>query len=720
MKKILTSFLILFSICFRSLADEGMWIPILLSQGPEAEMKRLGMKISAEDIFNLNKPSMKDAICLFGGGCTAEIVSDKGLILTNHHCGYSAVQAHSSVEQDYLTKGFWAQSLEEELSNPKLKVSILTYMEDVTSRVLKNIPDNISTEKRKALIELQIDAIIKENTKDNTYEVAVEPFYYGNQFILIISRIYKDVRLVGAPPSGIGKFGGDTDNWVWPRHTGDFSVFRIYVDKDNNPAEYSKDNIPYTPSYHLTISLKGVQPGDFTFVFGYPGTTNEYLVSYAVDRISNYENPAAIKIRGKKLEVIRKYMEQSNKTRIQYSSKYFGIENYYKKMIGESKGVKRTNIIAEKQGLEKKFTAWANADPDRQKKYDKLMERFEELYKKYGAYNLAAEYVYEAGLGMEIIRYAASYENLIKISLNKKQNDDEINKNLERLKASSESFFKNYDSRIDHELMSSLLDIYYNGLDKSMIPAEIVRAGEAYNGDFEKYSADLFKRSFMVEENKVKEFLKNYKPSKAKEIEKDPAYMLAISIYEFYRNNLYSKSEEFQAKADEMYRIYMQGLMEMMPEKKFYPDANSTLRVAYGQVAGFEPRDAVEYNYFTTLKGVIEKEDSTIYDYTIDNKLNDLYNNKDYGIYADKDGSMHVAFIATNHTTGGNSGSPVLNADGHLIGINFDRVWEGTMSDIVFEPAMCRNISLDIRYCLFIIDKYAGAHRLIDEMTLEK
>jgi len=719
MKK-LTFCLILLSLWFRSAADEGMWIPILLSQGPEAEMKRLGMKISAEDIFNLNKPSMKDAICLFGGGCTAEIVSDQGLILTNHHCGYSAIQAHSSVEQDYLTKGFWAQSFEEELSNPKLQVSILSYMEDVTTRVLKNIPDNISSEKRNALIELQIDAVIKENKKDNTYEVAVEPFYYGNQYILIISRIYKDVRLVGAPPSGIGKFGGDTDNWVWPRHTGDFSVFRIYVGKDNNPAEYSKENVPYKPAYHLTISLKGVKPGDFTFVFGYPGTTNEYLVSYAVDRIANYENPASIKIRGKKLEVIRKYMEQSNKTRIQYSSKYFGIENYYKKMIGESKGVARTNIIAEKQAIEKKFTAWANADPDRQKKYGNLMEQFEALYKTYGTYNLAANFVYDAGLGMEIVRYAASYENLIKISHNKKQNDDEINKYIERLKASSEGFFKNYNSNIDHELISALLEIYYTGLDKSMIPAEIVRVGDAYNGNFKKYSDDLFKQSFMVDENKVKEFLKNYKPSRAKEIEKDPAYKLAISIYEFYRNTLYAKSDEFEAKANELYRIYMQGLMEMIPEKKFYPDANSTLRVAYGQVAGFEPRDAVEYNYFTTLKGVIEKEDSTVYDYTVDNKLKDLYYSKDYGIYADKDGSMHVAFVATNHTTGGNSGSPVLNADGHLIGINFDRVWEGTMSDIVFEPAMCRNISLDIRYCLFVIDKYAGAHRLIEEMTLEK
>lgn len=719
MKKITT--LLLFSLMFfRAVADEGMWIPILLSQGPEAEMKRLGMKISAEDIFSLNKPSMKDAICLFGGGCTAEIVSEKGLLLTNHHCGYSAVQAHSSVEQDYLTNGFWAGSFEEELSNPKLKVTILTYMEDVTARILKDIPANASAVKRNALIALNTETLLKENAKDNTYEVAVEPFYYGNQYILIISRIYSDVRLVGAPPSGIGKFGGDTDNWMWPRHTGDFSVFRIYADKNNNPAEYSKDNVPYKPPYHLTISLKGQQPGDFTFIFGYPGTTNEYLVSYAVDRISNYENPATIAIRGKKLEVYRKYMEQSKKTRIQYSSKYANVENYYKKMIGESNGVKRTDIIAEKQVLEKKFTDWAQSDPDRQKKYDKLIDKFKELYEQYGTYNLAAEYVYEAGLGMEIVRYASNYENLVKISRDKKQTDDEINKYIERLKTTSDGFFKNYDSRIDHEIVACLLGKYYNGLDKSLVPSEIVRVGKEYNGDFKKYSDDLFSRSFMTDENKVKEFLKNYKPSKAKEIEKDPAYLLAISIYELYRNTLYSRVEEFQAQSDELYRSYMQGLMEMMPEKKFYPDANLTLRVAFGQVGGFKPRDAVEYNYFTTLKGVIEKEDSTIYDYTVNSKLKDLYNNKDYGIYADKDGSMHVAFVATNHTTGGNSGSPVFNAEGHLIGINFDRVWEGTMSDIVFEPAMCRNISVDIRYCLFIIDKYAGARRLIEEMTLAK
>ncbi|HOY31882.1 MAG TPA: S46 family peptidase [Bacteroidales bacterium] len=719
MKKLFVIFLFMITF-FRAVADEGMWIPILLSQGPEAEMKRLGMKISADDIFNLNKPSMKDAICLFGGGCTAELVSDKGLILTNHHCGYSAIQAHSSVEQDYLTNGFWASSFEEELPNPKLTVSILTYMEDVTEIVLKDISDGMTAEKRNALIALHIETLVKEKAKDASYEVTVESFYYGNQYILIISRIFKDVRLVGAPPSGIGKFGGDTDNWMWPRHTGDFSVFRIYADKDNNPATYSRDNIPYKPPYYLPISLKGVKPDDFTFVFGYPGTTNEYLVSYAVDRIVNYENPITINIRQKKLDVIRKYMEAGKKTRIQYSSKYFGIENYYKKMIGENKGVKRTNIIAEKQKLEEQFANWAQQTDDRKNKYGLLMTRFRDLYEKYGTSNLALEYFFEAGLGVEIVRYASSFEQLVKLSNNKKQNDSEINNYIDRLKNYSDGFFKNYDSRIDHELAGILLGIYYHGLDKTMIPDEIVKAGTKYNGDLKKYADELFKKSFLTDAENVAEFLNHYQPSKTKEIEKDPIYVLSKSIYNFYRNNLRSINDEFQMQAGELYRIYMQGLMEMLPEKKFYPDANSTLRVAYGKVSGFVPRDGVEYNYYTKLTGVMEKEDSTVYDYKVDDKLKNLYRNNDYGIYGDKDGTMHVAFIATNHTTGGNSGSPVLNAEGHLIGINFDRVWEGTMSDIVFEEKMCRNISLDIRYCLFIIDKYAGAQRLIDEMTLVK
>jgi hypothetical protein len=722
MKKLLFAIVLLLSTGWSKtlLADEGMWLPIFLAQGPEAEMKRLGMKISAEDIFSMNKPSLKDAICLFGGGCTAEIISDKGLILTNHHCGYSAVQAHSTVEQDYLTDGFWAKSFAEELSNPGLKVSILVKMEDVTTQVLDGIPAGLTPDKRQALIDMKIAALEMDASKGSKNKVNIKAFYSGNQYIKAEYLVFSDVRLVGAPPSRIGKFGGDTDNWMWPRQTGDFSLFRIYTDKNNNPAEYSKDNVPYTPPYHLTISLKGVQPNDFTFVFGYPGSTQEYLPSCAIDRITNFENPATISLRGKRLEIYRKYMEQNKLTRIQYSAKYAGVENYYKKMIGENKGVKRTDIIAKKKLLEKQFVDWANADESRKKEYGHIVPDFEALYAKYAGNSLALEYLYEAGLGIEVVKLARGYEKLITLSQNKKKNDEELNKYIDQLKTGSKGFFKNYDSRIDKEVMAALLSIYFNNLDHASLPDEVLKIGNDYKGDFKKYSEDVFKKSILVDQQRLFDFLTTYTPSKAKVLLNDPAYKLAMSIVDYNKRVLNPKNEEFQDSFSELYQFYIKGLMEMMPDKKFYPDANSTLRVAYGKVSGFDPRDGVEYNYFTTLKGVIEKEDSTIYDYAVDEKLKGLYHRKDYGNYADKDGSMHVAFIATNHTTGGNSGSPVLNADGQLIGINFDRVWEGTMSDIVYDPQICRNISLDIRYCMFIIDKYAGAGRLIDEMTFAK
>jgi hypothetical protein len=678
------------------------------------------MKISAEDIFSMSKPSIKDAICLFGGGCTAEIISDKGLILTNHHCGYSAIQAHSTLEQDYLTDGFWAKSFAEELSNPGLKVSILVNMEDVTSKILEGISENISSDKRHAMIEFNIAALEQEASKGNKNKVSIQAFYSGNQYVMVVYKIFSDVRLVGAPPSRIGKFGGDTDNWMWPRQTGDFSVFRIYSDKDNNPADYSKDNVPYNPPYHLTVSLKGVRKDDFTFVYGYPGSTQEYLPSFAVDRIINYENPATINIRGKRLEIFRKYMEQNKLTRIQYSSKYFGIENYYKKMIGENKGVNRTDIINRKKLLEKRFMDWVQADENRKKLYGNIIPDFEALYLKYADNNLAMEYLYEAGLGIEIVRFARGYEKLVQLSKNKKKNDDEILKYIDLLKSGAKGFFKNYDRHIDEEVMSALLAIYYNGLDRDYIPEVILKIGNDYKGDFGKYSMNVFKKSVLVDQQKLFDFLSNYYPSRYKVLENDPAYKLAMSITDYNERIVNPKNEEFQNSFSELYRLYIKALIEMMPEKKFYPDANSTLRVAYGKVSSFEPRDGIEYNYFTTLKGIIEKEDSSIYDYAVDKKLKNLYYKKDYGNYADIDGSMHVAFIATNHTTGGNSGSPVLNAEGQLIGINFDRVWEGTMSDIVYDPEMCRNISLDIRYCMFIIDKYAGASRLINEMTFAK
>lgn len=702
------------------IADEGMWLPILLNKGTEADMIRLGMKVSAEDIYNVNKPSMKDAVVLFGGGCTAEIISEQGLILTNHHCGYAAIQAHSSIENDYLTKGFWAMSQKEELPNPGLSASILVRMEDVTSRVLKDVTDGMNPEQKNALIEFQISLIEKEAAKNNKYEVMVEPFYYGNQYILVVYEVFNDIRLVGAPPSSIGKFGGDTDNWVWPRHTGDFSLFRIYTDKNNAAADYSETNIPYKPRYSFSISLKGVKPGDFTFVFGYPGQTQEYLYSEAVNRIANFENPANIKMRGLRLAVIKKYMEQNDTVRLQYSSKYFSIENYYKKMIGESNGVKRTDIIRDKQMLEKEFNLWANADDARKAKYGSLMSDFQKTYQEIAPYNLAVEYLYEGGLGIEFVRFAYAFDKLAELSKGKKVNDEQINKYIERLQAYTESFYKNYNPSIDKEVMAGLLKIYTEGLPDEYIPAQILDAKKAYKGDFQKYTASLFATSILLNKQKTEALLATYKPSESKEIINDPAYKLAKSIYSTYFDKFSSKVDELQARLDELYALYLQGLMEMQPDRRFYPDANSTLRVSYGQVMGFKPKDAVEYNYFTTLQGVLDKEDPEVYDYTVDEKLKKLYNDKDYGLYADADGSMHVAFVASNHTTGGNSGSPVLNAHGQLIGINFDRVWEGTMSDIVYDPEICRNISLDIRYCLFIIDKFAGAGHLVNEMKLVK
>ncbi len=701
-------------------ADEGMWLPILLGEGTEAEMQRLGMKISAEDIYSLNKPCIKDAVVLFGGGCTAEIVSDQGLILTNHHCGRSAIQAHSTLDLNYLANGFWAANNDEELANPGLKVSILLRMEDVTNKVLTGINNKADETQRQAQIKANCERVAKEASEKGKYTSSVETFYYGNQYILVIYQVFRDVRLVGAPPVSIGNFGGDTDNWMWPRHTGDFSVFRIYADKDNQPANYDKSNVPYKPAFHLSISTKGIKENDFTFIVGFPGQTQEYLASDAVDFIANTENPALIRIREKRLDIMDKYMKTDKLTRLKYSAKYYSIGNFWKKMIGEAKGIKRLNTIAQKKELEKRFTAWVNADKDRKLKYGSVLASFTETYKELLPYELAADYFVDAGLGIEIVRFARNFYKLVDLSNGKKANDADIQECLDQLKATSAGFFKNYDTRIDQEVMAALLQMYYKDLDPAYVPDVVLNNGTATNGDFTAYTAECFKKSFMVSEEKVNEFLMNYKPGKASVIKKDPIFILSSGLYSFYAENIYAKVSMMEEEVNGYYRKYMRGLMEMDTLKHFYPDANLTMRVTYGKIGGYHPRDAVDYSWFTTLPGIMKKEDTAVYDYLVDPKLKTLCANKDYGQWADADGNMHVCFIASNHTTGGNSGSPVLNAEGQLIGINFDRVWEGTMSDIAFDPERCRNIAVDIRYCLFIIDKFAGSKRLIDEMTLVK
>ena len=701
-------------------AGEGMWIPLLLEQLNEAEMQEMGMEISAEDIYSINHSSLKDAIVIFGRGCTAEIISDEGLLLTNHHCGFGSIQRHSSLEHDYLTDGFWAMEHSEELSNPGLTVTMLVRMEDVTLQVLEGVNDDMTEAKRDSIINDHIKKIKEEAVKDTHYQAKVKPFYYGNEYYLFVSETFKDIRLVGAPPSNIGKFGGDTDNWMWPRHTGDFSMFRIYVDSSNNPAEYSENNVPYKPKYHIPISLNGFEKGDFTFVFGYPGRTQEYLPSFAIKMITQVENPARINLREKRLEIMQKSINKSDLVRIQYASKYAGVSNYWKKMIGENRGIKKLDAINKKVEFENNFVKWADETPERNKKYGNLIPEFEKIYSELTPIKLAMDYLIEAGFGLEIVRYAGGYAKLIKASKDKEISKEDIASIVENLRSGAENHFKNYQLNIDKETLSELLKIYYNNLNKKYLPSIFNKIEEKFDADFDKYADYVFKKSFMTSEKKVDKFLDKYKARKYRKINKDPAYKLISNFREYYYNNLSQKVFILNAQLDSMQRIYMKAQMEMQTNKRFYPDANSTLRVHYGKIDDYYPRDAVHYKYYSTLSGILEKEDPEIYDYVVEEKLKELYQNKDYGKYGDSDGTMHVCFTATNHTTGGNSGSPVMNGEGQLIGINFDRNWEGTMSDLMYDPDQCRNISLDIRYCLFIIDKFAGASHLVDEMTIVK
>lgn len=718
--------LLAFMLCFvaKSKADEGMWLPILLKKYNIEDMRKAGFKLTAEDIYSVNKASLKDAVVGLGRAgspfhhfCTGELISNKGLMVTNHHCGYGAIQAHSSLEHNYLKDGFWAMNKSEELVNEGITASFFIKMEDVSSEVLSSVKDDMTEKQRFETISANIKNLVAKAEKGTGYRANIKAFFGGNQYFLSMYEIYQDVRLVGAPPSAIGKFGGDTDNWMWPRHTGDFSMFRIYANKDNRPASYSEDNIPLIPKKSFKISMKGVKEGDFTMVFGYPGTTTEYLTSDALNLMTKVDNPHKIKIRTKKLDLMRADMDSSPKVRIQYSAKYAGVANSWKRWQGEIKGLKRINAIEKKTILETKFIAWLSKDTALKAKYGKVIPELKNLYSEMQAYSLAYAYAVEAGIrGAESVSLALKYAKLEKL-LSEKNSKEEIAVEIKKLEKSSLAFFKNYNKSTDQKMFAELLNMYSENMEARFSPSEFAVVKKKYKSNFKIYASKVYSKSIFVDQNKLNSFLK--KPS-AKKLAKDPVYKMASSIMKSFRNSVYPKYYELKKATNKLQRLYIAGLMEMQKDKTFYPDANSTFRVHYGKIAGFKPKDVVTYSHQSTIEGIMEKDNPEIFDYDVPAKLKELYRTKDYGQYANVNNTIPVCFVATNHTTGGNSGSPVLNANGELIGLNFDRAWEGVMSDLMYDASICRNVSLDIRFVLFIVDKFAGAGYLIDEMELVK
>ncbi|MCX7861971.1 MAG: S46 family peptidase [Bacteroidales bacterium] len=712
MKSILVATFILIFI-LKSLADEGMWIPMLLNQSIIQKMKEKGFKLSAEDIYSINKASMKDAVVLFGRGCTGEFISDKGLLLTNHHCGYGSIQRHSTLEHDYLADGFWAKSFQEELPNPGLTVSLLVRMEDVTHIVLANVQPKMTEAKREEVINTAIQQLKTKYSENNRYQVEVKPFYYGNQYFMFIYEVFKDVRLVGAPPSSIGKFGGDTDNWMWPRHTGDFALFRVYANKNNEPAEYSPDNVPYKPKKFFSISLKGVNENDFTMVFGFPGTTQQYIPSYAIDVIQNVENPHQIKLRDIRLQIIKSAMDTSRLIRIQYANKQASIANSWKKWIGENEGLKRLQTIKKKQEFEQQFENWAAIDPDRHLIYEKLLPTYQTLYAYMKPLQLIETYYFEALFAVEIIQFCSNVHQLLN------HQEKTFEKAYEIFLNRYKNFYKNYQPVIDMLTFQKLMNEFTKNISKDYIPKTLLKWQKKYKNDWAKVSNTIYQQSILIKPQTI-EALKN---SKEKNIRKilfnDPFYKLWLETRNLYNTQIQPYIKTYQSSIDSLNRIYIHAQMELLSDKDFYPDANLTLRVSYGNIKGYTARDGIYYHWQTTINGIIEKDDTTVYDYIVPKKLKELWQAKDYGEYG-INGTLPVCFIANNHTTGGNSGSPVLNANGELIGCNFDRTWESTMSDLHYDPNRCRNICLDVRYMLFIIDKFANAKHLIDEMTIVK
>jgi hypothetical protein len=697
-------------------ADEGMWLPLFLQQLNEKQMKAMGMKITAADIYNINKGSLKDAIVSFGGFCTGEVISDKGLVLTNHHCGFDAIQNHSTLERNYIRDGFWARNKGEEIPNPGLFVTFIVRIEEVTKAALAGVKPGMTEQERQSLIDKNINGLRAGVKKEAFQDYFVRSFFEGNQFFLFVTETYKDVRLVGAPPSAIGNFGKDSDNWMWPRHTGDFSMFRIYAGKDNKPADFSENNIPYTPKKSLSISLDGMKEGDFTMVFGFPGRTTQYLHSAAVEQIVQVNDPAKIAIRDKALSVLDGFMRRDEQIKIQYSAKYASISNAWKKWQGEVLGLTSTNAVAKKKAYEAEFQKRVDANPAFKEQYGNLLGDLAAAYQELNKYGLARDFYTETISKIEAFTISSRLNALgaIKQKNGDKAFTDALPKTIDALT----DLYKEYSPEVDKKLFEVLMQKFT--LDQ---PAEFIAPGlsamaKSYGNDFAKMASDLYTNVDIYNNGtKVLASLKSSPDVVLAANDMGKANQLFQELSSHYSTTVTKYLSGIQARINQLQRTYMKAQMEVMKEKKFYPDANSTLRVTYGNVKGYQPRDAVKFDFYTYLDGVMDKYKPGDYEFDVPEKLRTLYKNKDFGPYG-KNGKMPVCFIAMNHTTGGNSGSPALDAYGNLVGLNFDRAWEGTMSDINYDPSICRNIMVDIRYVLFIIDKYAGAGHLVQEMKL--
>ncbi len=715
MKNKLFSLIVLVLISIQTFADEGMWLPQLLQTLNEKQMKKLGMKINASDIYNINKGSLKDAIVSLGGFCTAEVISNQGLILTNHHCGFDAVQNHSSLEHNYIRDGFWAYNKNQELQNQGLFVSFIISIDEVTNAIMKEVNSSMTEKERQSVIDKNIAQLKKDYKKETYQDIIIRPFFEGNKYFLFVTETYKDVRLVGAPPASIGNYGKDTDNWMWPRHTGDFSMFRIYADKNNHPAEFSPENVPYVPKKSLTISLKGMKEGDFTMVFGFPGRTNEYLSAAAIKQIMTVNDPAKIKIRHEALELMKSFMTKDEGIKIQYAAKYASIENAYKKWQGEVLGLTKSNAIQRKLDYQTNFTSKLQTNPQWQSQYGRILDELSAAYKEIEPLSYARDYYNEIMPKIELFNVAAALNSHIN-SLGK---DDAANIDRnKKINGKIDDIFNEYNAVLDQQLFEKLLTMYVNDQPKenvSPLLQELLSIKTIH-----EIANDIYTASVMTKADNIKSILAGDSKSVISSIKNDNLFRLYSDINETYMNKIGNKISGIQLNINKLQRQYMEAQLTVFNDKVFYPDANSTLRVAYGNVKGYQPRDGMNYDFYTYMDGVMEKYKPGDYEFDLPKKLIDLYNAKDFGPYAAADGRQPVCFIASNHTTGGNSGSPALDANGYLVGLNFDRVWEGTMSDINYDPNICRNIMVDIRYVLFIVDKFAGAKNLIEEMKIVK